>query len=100
MFTDMFNAMDRGHAPRETFYDGYVVNAVIDACYKSARTKQWEPVLLDDWRGQRDTKPVAGTREEVDGMQLVKREHMPDGKVKLILRDKASGRVVQRIGEE
>src|ERR1700710_1091466 len=37
MFTDMFNAMEEGRAPRETFYDGYVVNAVLDAAYKSAK---------------------------------------------------------------
>ncbi len=36
MFTDMFDAMDEGRAPMETFYDGYVVNAIIDACYRSA----------------------------------------------------------------
>ncbi len=96
MFTDMFNAMDQGRAPRESFYDGYVVNAVIDACYKSARTKQWEPVLIEDWRGQTDARPVTGMKEEIDGMQLVKREHMPDGRIKLILRDKGSGKVVQR----
>ena len=96
MFTDMFNAMDQGRAPRESFYDGYVVNAVIDACYKSARTKQWEPVLIEDWRGQTDARPATGMKEEIDGMQLVKREHMPDGRIKLILRDKGSGKVVQR----
>ncbi len=39
MFTDMFNAMEKGTAPKETFYDGYVVNAVLDAAYKSAKTK-------------------------------------------------------------
>jgi hypothetical protein len=33
MFTDMFDAIDEGRAARETFYDGYVVNAIIDACY-------------------------------------------------------------------
>ena len=51
MFTDMFDAIDEGRAPMETFYDGYVVNAIIDACYRSAETRQWEPVQLDDWRG-------------------------------------------------
>jgi hypothetical protein len=34
----------------ETLYDGYVVNAILDACYASARSKRWEPVELD-WRG-------------------------------------------------
>ena len=28
MFMDMFNALEKGKAPKETFYDGYVVNAV------------------------------------------------------------------------
>src|SRR5690606_24960235 len=42
MFEDMFRALERGHTPMETFYDGYVVNAIMDACYKSAETKKWE----------------------------------------------------------
>ena len=40
-----------GRAPRETFYDGYVVNAVMDACYRSAKSRAWEPVELFEWRG-------------------------------------------------
>ncbi|MEY2761932.1 MAG: hypothetical protein RLZZ96_1832, partial [Bacteroidota bacterium] len=46
MFNDMFDAYEKGIQPRETFYDGYVVNAIIDAAYKSAKTKLWEPVQL------------------------------------------------------
>jgi hypothetical protein len=30
--------------PRETFADGFVVNCVLDAAYRSAETKRWEPV--------------------------------------------------------
>ena len=41
------NAVEQGGPPTETFYDGYVVNAIMDACYRSAQTKQWEPVQLD-----------------------------------------------------
>jgi predicted dehydrogenase len=37
----------RGQTPRETFADGYVVNCVIDAAYRSAQTKRWEPVAYD-----------------------------------------------------
>ena len=48
---DMFEAMDDGRQPMETFYDGYVVNAIIDACYRSAESRTWEPVRLEDWRG-------------------------------------------------
>ena len=39
MFSDMFDALDGGTTPRETLYDGYVVNAVMDAAYRSARQR-------------------------------------------------------------
>lgn len=32
MFRDMFDALDASRAPMETLYDGYVVNAIMDAC--------------------------------------------------------------------
>ena len=51
MFMDMFNSMDAGKKPMEDFYDGYIVNAIIDACYKAAETKKWEPVEIKSWRG-------------------------------------------------
>ena len=59
MFTDMFDAMDEGRAPMESFYDGYVVNSIIDACYRSAASRQWEPVELE-WRGG-ETPRIART---------------------------------------
>ena len=42
MFTDMFDSWDNGKAPMESFYDGYIVNAIMDACYVSAKSKKWE----------------------------------------------------------
>ena len=48
---DMFNALEEGRAPQETFYDGYVVNAIMDASYRSAKSDAWEPVELFEWRG-------------------------------------------------
>jgi predicted dehydrogenase len=90
MFTDMFDAMDAGRAPRETFYDGYVVNAVMDACYASAASRQWEPVRLDDWRGG-TAEPISRTRRKHDGRTVIKEEQMPDGRRKLILKDEATG---------
>lgn len=100
MFTDMFNSMEAGKPPMETFYDGYIVNAVIDACYRSAKTKQWETIQIDDWRGATDVVPFGGKKEIVDGLQLVKRERMPDGAVKLILKNLETGAVTQRFIEE
>jgi predicted dehydrogenase len=35
-----------GTMPRETFEDGYVVNAILDAAYRSMRKHAWEPISL------------------------------------------------------
>ena len=96
MFTDMFNAAEKGTEAAETFYDGYVVNAVIDAAYRSAKTKQWEPVELRVWRGQEGlTKPSNYTDYDADHY-LIKQEMTHDGRNKLILKEKASGKIVER----
>lgn len=100
MFTDMFESMEAGREPRETFYDGYIVNAVIDACYRSARSGRWEPVHIEDWRGLDTAASLGSDQETVDGYQLMKRERMPDGAVKLILRDPATGSVHERLVQE
>jgi predicted dehydrogenase len=95
MFSDMFRAIDEGRAPMETFYDGYVVNAVMDACYRSATSRAWEPVELD-WRGG-TTERIASTPERFEGQVVIKREILPDGRHKLILKDEASGDFTDRI---
>jgi predicted dehydrogenase len=98
MFTDMFKAFENKDQPKETFYDGYVVNEIMDACYRSSKTKKWEPVNLDIWRGREKTARIKGTRDYDADHYLVKRETMPDGSVKLILKDKVTGVISQRIG--
>ena len=90
MFTDMLNALDAGTQPTETFYDGYVVNAVMDACYASAASGRWERVALADWRGG-TTARIARERRELDGRTVIKQERMPDGRLKLILKDEQTG---------
>ncbi len=90
MFTDMFDALDEGRQPMETFYDGYVVNAVMDACYRSAATGSWEPVELADWRGA-GVERIARERREYEGRTVIKQEKMPDGRLKMILKDEATG---------
>ena len=64
MFTEMFDCIEKGTEPRETFYDGYIVNAILDAAYKSAKTKQWEPVELAVARQRRpyQRQPLSGIR--------------------------------------
>ncbi len=95
MFVDMFNAWDEGREPMETLYDGYVVNAIIDACYKSAKTKQWVPIEMD-WRGgevKRETTSVEADERFV----TLKTERMPDGRLKRIVKDKQTGEISERI---
>jgi predicted dehydrogenase len=36
--------VERNETPRETFEDGYVVNCILDAAYRSMQTKHWERV--------------------------------------------------------
>ena len=97
MFARTLDSLDAGAVPMETFYDGYVVNEIMDACYRSVRSRAWEPVTLRAWRGaEAASKTAAGAGFDKDH-QLVKREVMPDGKTKLILKEIASGRIVERI---
>jgi predicted dehydrogenase len=89
MFTDMFEALDSGRQPRETLYDGYVVNAVMDACYRSARERAWVPIELD-WRGG-TTPRIKREPERFDGHVVIKSELLPDGRRKMILKDTQTG---------
>jgi predicted dehydrogenase len=97
MFSDMLNSLDKGVEPKETYYDGYVVNCIIDAAYRSARSKQWESVIIEDWHGTEEITPGVSKREYDSKYFLIKEEKMPDGKVKIILKDKVSGEITQRI---
>jgi predicted dehydrogenase len=85
MFTDMFNSMEKKADPMETFYDGYVVNAIMDACFKSVETHGWAKVELD-WRGG-STPRISNTPQMYEGKVIIKQEVLPDGRVKLILKD-------------
>ncbi len=96
MFTDMLNALDQGAEPMETFYDGYIVHAVMDACYRSARSKRWEPVALELWRGDDTAGARESSKDFDEQFLLVKEEMLPDGTIRLILKDKKSGKIVQR----
>jgi predicted dehydrogenase len=97
MFTDMFGALENGRQPLETFYDGYVVNAIMDACYRSAETKKWEPVTLELWRGDEEREITSEVHEYDIQYLLVKEEILPNGTRKLILKDKKTGEIIQRV---
>ena len=97
MFNDMFKSMEAEKEPAETFYDGYIVNAIMDACYKSIESKKWEPIELD-WRYGAYQKDEI-VREYDDDHLLIKTERMPDGRKKVIVKDKKTGRISQIVEE-
>jgi predicted dehydrogenase len=127
MFQDMLDAWEAGREPMETFRDGYAVNAIIDACYKSMKSGRWEPVKLEGWKTLLETPvkaPVAapplkgpkkapGRPQEAKtggnrgqgglgklgqaGFITIKVERLPDGRIKRILKDKSAGRIVEKI---
>ncbi len=97
MFVDMLDAYEQGKQPMETFYDGYVVNAIMDAAYRSMESKQWEPVNLDVWRGSEEITDQAARTDFDAEHYLIKQEVMPDGKIKYILKNKLSGEITQKI---
>jgi len=99
MFTDMFNALEKGKAPKETFYDGYIVNVVLDAAYKSAKTKLWEPVRLDIWRGKEGVDKYSHLVEYDADHYLVKEEITHYGAKKVILKNKHTNKIVEKVLE-
>lgn len=96
MFADMFGALEANTAPRETFYDGYVVNAILDAAYRSAQSKEWEPVQLDVWRGQTGLSKDSHLTDYDSDHYLIKEELTHYGARKLILKNKHSGQIFEK----
>ncbi len=97
MFVDMFEAIETKGQPRETFYDGYIVNAVMDAAYKSVKSKKWEPVELAVWRGQEGLTKHDHLTEYDEDHYLVKDEITHYGARKLILKNKKTGKIEERV---
>lgn len=96
MFTDMFNAFEKGQTPAETFYDGYVVNAIIDAAYRSAQSGVWEKVDLPIWRGQEGLSKESHLNEYDADHYLIKEEMTHDGRRVVVLKEKTSGKFVEK----
>lgn len=100
MFTDMLDALENKRQPRETFYDGYIVNAIMDACYRSAKSKKWENIEIDDWRGKEGITSSVDLIDFDENHFLIKKEKMPDGSTKLMLKEKLTGTIIQKYVSE
>jgi predicted dehydrogenase len=44
MMQHVVESFRSGEPARETFRDGYIVNAILDAAYRSMESGHWEPV--------------------------------------------------------
>ena len=97
MFMDMLNALEKNISPKETFYDGYIVNAILDAAYKSSKSKLWEPVKIDIWRGKESVTEESLLKEYDNDHYLVKEEVTHFGTKKLILKNKSTGKIIEKI---
>lgn len=133
MFQDMLDAREAGRTPMETFYDGYIVNAIIDACYRSMMSGCWEDVQLEagvtaktglkqacgtpvkgpkmasgraqaartrvkQGDGQAKPRKMTGSGQAGKGGYIImKTERLPDGRLKRIIKDKATGRITEVI---
>jgi len=74
------------------------VNTIIDACYRSASTKRWEPIDIKHWASTgAEAQAAAGARVGAERYDVIKEERMPDGKAKVILKDRETGEIIERI---
>ena len=96
MFTDMFDSIDNNKQPMENFYDGYVVNAILDAAFASAKSKKWESVQIDDWRGIAEVKKEKKLTSYDEDYYLIKEEVLPGGEKKFIIKNKKTGSIEKR----
>ena len=96
MFTDMFEAIENKREPMENFYDGYVVNAMLDAALISAKTKKWEPIKIEDWRGVAEKKTEKEIPSYDEDYYLIKEETLPSGEKKFIVKNKKTGSIEKR----
>lgn len=97
MFMDMFNSFEKKLIPKETFYDGYIVNAVLEAAYLSVKTKKWEPIILDVWRGLNNIQKQSNLVHYDENYWLIKEEITHYGAKKLILKDKKTNQIIEQI---
>ena len=73
------------------------MNCVLDAEYKSANTKLWEPVKLDIWRGKTGVSKDAHLQSYDADHYLVKEEMTHYGAKKWILKNKKTGKITEKV---
>ena len=77
-----------------------IVNAVVDACYKSIKSKKWEKINLEIWRGKEGVDKISTFANYDEKYYLVKEEMTHYGDKKLILKNKSNGEIIEKIVEK
>jgi hypothetical protein len=67
----------------------------MDACFRSSESHGWAPVELD-WRGGK-TSRVEKKPQLFEGHIIIKQEVLPDGRVKLILKNSETNEFTDRV---
>ena len=73
---------------------------MIDASYKSIKSKKWEKINLDIWRGKERVDKISTLESYDDKFYLVKEEMTHYGDKKLILKGKKDGKIIEKIVKE
>ena len=72
---------------------------MLDAAYRSAKTKLWEPVKLDIWRGKVGVSKDSHLVEYDANHYLVKEEVTHYGAKKVILKNIKTGKIIEKVIE-
>ena len=95
MFSDMFDAIDGGRARARRSTTATSSTRSWTPAIGSAKSRAWEPVELSS--GAAAARARIGVEPEMhDGKVVIKREILPDGRQKLILKDPADRRLRRR----
>ena len=76
------------------------INAIIDASYKSIKSKKWEKINLDIWRGREGVSKINTLESYDENYYLVKEEMTHYGDKKLILKSKKDGKIIEKVVKE
>ncbi|MFW5759589.1 MAG: hypothetical protein ACOCXH_01270 [Cyclobacteriaceae bacterium] len=63
----------------------------------TAKSKKWEPVKLEVWRGKTNVTPVKSLREYDEYHYFIKQEQLMDGTTKLILKNKTTNHIIEKV---
>lgn len=99
MFADMFDSLEKGREPKETFYDGYICNEIMDAAYRSVKSKKWEPINLKVWRGREGVTNESTLKDYDADHYLIIDEKTHYGARKVVLKNKKTGEISQKVLE-